>query len=111
RIEKGEPAHVFASANMAHPEALAKAGGWQPVQVFTRNVMCAITQPRLALTPETLLDALLDPAVKLGTSTPKADPSGDYAWDIFRKADAVRPNSYAVLNAKALQLTGGTASP
>lgn len=111
RIEKGEPAHVFASANMAHPEALAKAGAWQPVQVFTRNVMCAITQPRLALTPETLLDALLDPAVKLGTSTPKADPSGDYAWDIFRKADAVRPNSYAVLNAKALQLTGGPTSP
>jgi ABC-type molybdate transport system substrate-binding protein len=111
RIEKGEPAHVFASANMAHPETLAKAGSWEPVRVFTRNVMCAITQPRFALTPETLLDAMLDPAVKVGTSTPKADPSGDYAWDIFRKADGVKPGSYAVLNAKALQLTGGPTSP
>jgi len=111
RIEKGEPAQVFASANMAHPEALAKAGAWHPVQVFTRNVMCAITQPRFTLTPAQLLDAMLDPAVKVGTSTPKADPSGDYAWEIFRKADALRPQSYMALNAKALQLTGGPTSP
>ena len=34
---------------------------------------------------------MLDPAVKLGTSTPRADPSGDYAWEVFRKADKLKP--------------------
>src|SRR5262249_6052209 len=60
-----------------------------------------------------LLERMLDTSVKLGTSTPKADPSGDYAFEAFRKADAVRPNASAVLEGKALQLTGnaGSAAP
>jgi ABC-type molybdate transport system substrate-binding protein len=58
-----------------------------------------------------LLDRMLDPAIKLGTSTPKSDPSGDYAWEVFRKADALRPGAFATLSAKALQLMGGPNSP
>jgi molybdate transport system substrate-binding protein len=68
-------------------------------------------RPGLALTSATLLSAMLDPAVKLGTSTPKADPSGDYAWAMFAKADAVTPGSRAKLEAKALQLMGAANSP
>ena len=49
---------------------------------------------------------MLDPAVKLGTSTPGNDPAGDYAWAVFRKAEVIRPGSRAALEAKALQLTG-----
>jgi ABC-type molybdate transport system substrate-binding protein len=48
-----------------------------------------------------------DPAVRLGTSTPRADPSGDYAWQVFAKADGSHPGAKAELEAKALQLTGG----
>ena len=48
--------------------------------------------------------------MKLGTSTPRADPSGDYAWEVFRKADALRPGAGATLEKKALQLTGGPTS-
>ena len=33
---------------------------------------------------------MLDPDVKLGTSTPKADPSGDYAFEVFAKAEALQ---------------------
>ena len=54
---------------------------------------------------------MLDPGVKLGTSTPKADPSGDYAWEVFRKADKLKPGAFATLEKKALQLTGGPAAP
>ena len=54
---------------------------------------------------------MLDPVVKLGTSTPKADPSGDYAWEVFRKIEATRPGSFAILDRKALKLTGGPSSP
>jgi ABC-type molybdate transport system substrate-binding protein len=45
--------------------------------------------------------------MKLGTSTPKADPGGDYTWELFHKADGLRPGSFAALDAKALKLVGG----
>jgi molybdate transport system substrate-binding protein len=111
RIEKGEAAQVFASADMGHPQKLADAGGWSVPKVFVRNQLCALTQPQVVATPDRLLDVLLDPAVRVGTSTPRADPSGDYAWALFRKADAVRPGAYGTLDRKALQLTGGPTSP
>ncbi len=111
RIEKGEAAQVFASADMGHPQKLAAAGGWSAPRVFVRNQLCALTQAQVAATPDRLLDVLLDPAVRVGTSTPRADPSGDYAWALFRKADALRPGAYATLDRKALQLTGGPTSP
>ena len=49
-----------------------------------------------------------DPGVKLGTSTPKADPAGDYTWAMFRLADKLKPGSFAVLDQKAQQIVGGT---
>jgi ABC-type molybdate transport system substrate-binding protein len=110
RIAAGEPAQVFASANMEHPQALAAMGKAEPAARFARNRLCALARPEVEVTTATLLDALLDPARKLGTSTPKADPSGDYAWEVFRKADALRPGSRANLEAKALRLTGGSMS-
>jgi ABC-type molybdate transport system substrate-binding protein len=82
-----------------------------PAVLFARNRLCAIVRPGLSLTSTNLLATMLDPRIKLGTSTPKADPSGDYAWEIFRKAEAVKPGSQALLEAKALQLTGGPTSP
>lgn len=111
RIEKGEGAQVFASADTQHPQRLAAGGGWAPHTVFVRNSLCALVQPGVNATPQTLLDTMLSPAVKLGTSTPKADPSGDYAWELFRKAEAVRAGAYTALDAKALKLTGGPDSP
>ena len=111
RIEKGEAAQVFASADMGHPQKLSAAGGWSAPRVFVRNQLCAITQAQFNLTPDRLLEAMLDPAIRVGTSTPKADPAGDYAWALFRRADAVRPGAFAALERKALQLTGGPTSP
>lgn len=106
RLEKGEAAEVFASANMEHPRALSAAGRAMPVQAFARNQLCALARPPLAVTTDTLLDRLLDPKVRVGTSTPKADPAGDYAWELFAKADALRPGSAMKLRTKAMQLTG-----
>jgi ABC-type molybdate transport system substrate-binding protein len=110
-IAGGANADVFASANMDHPKALARAGKGGPVVLFARNRLCALVRPGLAVDQTTLLDRILDPAIKLGTSTPKSDPSGDYAWDVFRKADALRPGAFATLSSKALQLMGGPNSP
>lgn len=111
RIEQGEGAQVFASADTDHPQRLAARGGWQAPQVFARNSLCALTGAHVDATPQTLLATLLRTDVRLGTSTPKADPSGDYAWALFRKAEVVQPGAYAGLDAKAQQLTGGPQSP
>ncbi len=111
RIEKGEAAQVFASADMGHPQRLSQTGGWTAPRVFVRNQLCALTQAQVDLSPDRLLDALLDPAVRVGTSTPKADPAGDYAWALFQRADALRPGAFAALAHKARQLTGGPDSP
>jgi accessory colonization factor AcfC len=38
-------------------------------------------------------------------------PSGDYAWKLFEKAETVQPGAYKALDAKAINLTGASASP
>ena len=112
RIAGGERADVFASANMEHPQALASSGQAGPVRRFTRNAMCALVAPAVDVTPETLVERLLDPAIKVGTSTPKADPSGDYAWMVFARIEQQgRRGAFKQLTDKALQLTGGPNSP
>ena len=90
-IAAGAKAEVFASANMEHPQALAAEKRSGPVVLFARNRLCALVRPGLEVTPASLLDRMLDSSVKLGTSTPKADPSGDYAWEVFRKAEKLKP--------------------
>lgn len=111
RIMEGSPAHVFASANTEHPRAIAQAGKAAQPRVFARNQLCALLGPTLQTSPAELLALMLDDRVKLGTSTPKADPSGDYAWEVFRKAEAIKPGAFSKLSANALQLTGGPNSP
>jgi molybdate transport system substrate-binding protein len=110
-ITDGAHAEVFASANMEHPQALATTGKSGPVVLFARNRLCTLVRPGLAVESATILDRMLDANVKLGTSTPRADPSGDYAWEVFRKADRLRPGAFAVLEGKALRLTGGPNAP
>src|SRR5262245_41985596 len=110
-IAAGAHADVFASANMEHPQALASARKSGQVVLFARNRLCALARPGVAVDAATLLDRMLDPTVKLGTSTPRADPSGDYAWEVFRKAEKLRPGAFATLERKALKLVGGPDAP
>ncbi|MGL5390292.1 MAG: molybdate ABC transporter substrate-binding protein [Shewanella sp.] len=113
RIQAGEKVDLFASANMQHPQTLVDS--WRgdngksaaKVQLFARNQLCALAQEALPLTSANLLETLLDPKVKVGTSTPKADPAGDYAWRVFAKAEELSAGAQQTLAAKALQLTGG----
>jgi molybdenum ABC transporter molybdate-binding protein len=109
-IAAGGRAQVFASANMEHPQSIAAAGKSSPVVLFARNRLCALVKPGLSVTAETLLSTMLREDVKLGTSTPKADPSGDYVLEVFAKADALKGGSRKILEQKAQQLTGGPSS-
>jgi molybdenum ABC transporter molybdate-binding protein len=111
RLAQGEAADVFASANTEHPKALADAGKAEPMAPFARNGLCALAPAKLGVTSANLLERMLDPGVKLATSTPKADPAGDYAWQVFERAEKVRPGAYEELSKKALKLVGGPSAP
>ena len=111
RIEKGEPASVFASADTLHPQRLADGGNWLAPVVFVRNALCALSSDKVVAEPSTLLSAMLKQEVRVGTSTPIADPSGDYAWTLFTKAETVQLGAFRILDAKALKLTGAASSP
>jgi len=111
RIERGEPADVFASADMGHPQRLADSGRSDRAVPFAYNRLCALASPKIAVTEATLLDRILDPAVKVGMSTPVSDPSGDYTIQMFEKAERLRPGALAALTSKARRLVGAPDSP
>ncbi|MGO4126711.1 extracellular solute-binding protein [Inquilinus sp. YAF38] len=112
RIEAGDRPDLFLSADLGHPARLAAAGLAGPPVLFARNAMVALVHRRAAVAGSAdLLDRMLDPAIRLGTSTPLKDPSGDYAWAIFRRAGRLRPGAFARLDAKALTLVGGAEPP
>lgn len=110
KIADGAKADVFASANMEYPRMLNEAGKSGAVVRFARNKLCALVKPGLKVDSSNLVDRMLDPTIKLGTSTPNSDPSGDYAFEVFRKIDAIRPGAGAILEKKALKLTGSVTS-
>jgi molybdate transport system substrate-binding protein len=111
RIETGADVHVFASADLGNTKVLEAAGRTDgPPVIFARNRLCALARDGMAVSSQTLLAVLLDPGVRVGISTPRADPSGDYAMTLFAKAEAVKAGARSVLESKALKLTGGPAS-
>jgi ABC-type molybdate transport system substrate-binding protein len=106
RIEQGETADLYLSADLAGPRRLEQQGRAKAVVPFARNTLCVLARADLQLTPDNLLDRLLAPEVRLATSTPGADPGGDYAQAVFDRAEVAHPGSKATLEGKALKLLG-----
>lgn len=111
RIEKGADADVYVSANLANAQHVARDQLGSPAVIIARNRLCIIARSQLHLTADNLLDTLSKPSVRIGTSTPAADPGGDYAWAWFASLDAAHPGTGKVLRNKAQQLVGGAVAP
>jgi molybdate transport system substrate-binding protein len=107
RLQKGEAFDVFASAALPHAQALTDAGISGPSILFARNALCAVTEASRPLVSGNLIETLLKPDIKFGTSTPISDPAGDYTWEMFHKIDALKPGAFGMLSQKAQQLFGG----
>jgi molybdate transport system substrate-binding protein len=101
---------VFASAALPHAQVLTDAGISGPSIMFARNALCVVTETGRALEPGNLVETLLDPRIRFGTSTPISDPAGDYTWEMFHKIDALKPGAFGTLSQKAQQLFGGPAT-
>lgn len=76
----------FASANAAHPQALLQAGLAQECQGFASNQLMLTARRSPDNDGLDWLALLSTPRLRLATSTPGCDPSGDYTLA------AVRPN-------------------
>lgn len=111
RIEHGDRPDLFMSANLGHPSRLAELGLCSPPIVFARNTMSAVARRDAGITTDNFVERLLAGDVKIGTSTPINDPSGDYAWEVFRRIDRIRPGTFAILEAKAQKLVGASETP
>ena len=105
RIEGGEHPDLFLSADMGSPRKLAQAGRTvMPVLAFARNRMCLVARKSAGVTAANLIDRMLASDLRLRTSTPVADPAGDYAMAIFDRVEAVRPGAGRILREKAQRM-------
>lgn len=111
RMEAGEPFDLFASANMAHPDRLVSLGLAGETICFIRNRLCVLARADLGLTSENLVEVLASPMIRVGTSTPGDDPSGDYAFEMFDLVEMQHPGLGAAIKQRAQQLVGGRNSP
>ncbi|MDE2136976.1 MAG: substrate-binding domain-containing protein [Gammaproteobacteria bacterium] len=110
RIEKGATPDLFLSADLASPRKLEAAGHTVvPALAIARNRMCIVTRPAANVSADNLIERLLDGRLRVKTSTPVADPAGDYAWAIFDRIDALHPGSGAMLKDRAQSLWSVTA--
>ena len=110
RIEAGEHADILTSASPTHTERLVTAGKLRSSSVFASNSLCVMARPGFALSEQNVLDSLLAADVMLGTSTPGADPAGDYTWAMFKKIELARPGAFVTLDKKAQKLTSAEVS-
>jgi len=110
RISRGERCDLFASANLAHPELLQQQGRVLQVSVFTHNQLCLTAQAAIVEPDDNWLTLIARPALRLATSTPGSDPSGDYAWQLFDYIEQQHPGVGNSLKKRALPLVGGADS-
>jgi molybdate transport system substrate-binding protein len=85
RIERGEQADLFASADIGHARKLVEQGRAIVMAMFARNSICALAPEELGLAEATIVDKLLDMATRIGISTPQVDPLGDYTVEVYRR--------------------------
>jgi molybdate transport system substrate-binding protein len=102
KIEAGAKADLFLSADMSSPRRLAREGrAVLPATAFARNRMCLYASRRIGVTANNLVARLLVSNLRIKTSAPVADPSGDYAVAIFDRLDRLHPGSGKILRHKA----------
>ncbi|WP_294614166.1 molybdate ABC transporter substrate-binding protein [uncultured Gilliamella sp.] len=101
-------AHLFASANTIYPQNLVIKGLAISQYIFAHNRLCLTVRNQPQWTSYDALTLLLDPNTRIGISTPKKDPSGDYAFALFDKIDSHYQGMGEQLKKRAKQLVGGS---
>lgn len=107
RIEAGESCDLFASASEDHPQTLLAAGRALAVMPFTSNRLCITVCSDCLLPGDDWFTLLTRDSLRIATSTPGTDPSGDYTQVLFSRMG----NAGEAVRQRALPLAGGRDSP
>lgn len=107
RIKQGERCDMFLSANTLHPQSLLAAEIALDSATFAHNRLCLSVPAALTATKQNWLALLSNPRLRVATSTPLSDPSGDYAW---QRTEQHYAGVGTRLKKRALQLVGGPLS-
>ncbi|KMK19419.1 molybdate ABC transporter substrate-binding protein [Pluralibacter gergoviae] len=107
RIERGEACGLFASANVAHPQALLSAGLAAGTRTFAFNRLNLTLRRAACGEGADWLALLTDASLRIGTSTPGCDPSGDYTLQLFDNIERRHPGVGRAIAARAVPLVGG----
>jgi len=107
RIEQGETCALFASASQQHADALVQQGLARESGPFAANALCLTARAAITGKEDSWLTLLQRPSLRLATSTPLSDPSGDYTWQLFAALERRCPGLGEDLRRRALTLVGG----
>ena len=99
RIVAGERRRGLRSANMEHPQALARRAG-RAVRRFARNAMCALARPPSTSRRRTLLAFARRRRSGRHLAARRPTLPGDYAWSLFDRVEAGRAGAFAALTAR-----------
>ena len=112
RIEAGDKADVFTSADIGHAARLVADGRASVMAMFARNDLCVLAPAgRAPANSAAALDALLASGVRIGVSLAKIDPLGDYTVQLFDAADKLKPGSGQMLRGRAVVLDNPPGAP
>lgn len=103
RIEAGEPCDLFASASAEHPQKLLAAGRALAIMPFATNKLCITVRSDRLKAGDDWYQLLTRDTLRIATSTPTADPSGDYAQTLFTRMG----NAGEAIRQRAKALVGG----
>jgi len=103
QIEAGEPCDLFASASEAHPQRLLAAGRALAIISFATNKLCITVRSDRLQAGDDWYQLLTRDSLRITTSTPATDPSGDYAQVLFSRMG----KAGKAVRQRAIPLVGG----
>lgn len=106
-IVNGARPDIFCSANKAWPQKLFEAGLTTQPSHFINNRLCCTVLKDSPIDENNLIESFMRPELKIGISTPKADPGGDYALALFTNFEKLYKGSFERLLQQAQILVGG----
>lgn len=105
-ITEGAPCDIFLSANAKFQKQLIQQGFLKSYRIFAYDYLAAATPYNnpAGVTESNLIEKLMDPGVTLATSSPHADPAGDYTWKMFKIIDERIPGAFGKITGHANHL-------
>ena len=93
RLEADEYCDIFISANLQNINILSATKCIYNQQILAFNQLILTTLNTEHYQHRNTLDILFDESLRLATSTPIADPCGDYTWHLFELLEQAYPVS------------------